>query len=448
MPGVSRGGWLVVEIVHLPPSWVSYLNELAFFRTPTEETVLEFEQGLADLRAWHYFESSYWVSEAQKQELANLEFLLGELVPGAPLDKLLPQAFEAVQMMESIQAERDKASYSPDPLINDMVLAGACWSVGQAEERAVLERLPRLRVWGSRLQDGFEAMRPLLPGEAQRDLEVGFRHFEQALGELASLASLKAGMARLVETSELLLVLVEWRRKARERQMERFRRWPIPLVGAGLEECFEALPGSQDRAGLWRDAIRPLFVELSHWWGQQRELLPLPAEFLCEWIPQVDQDLAELADFEPGPSISEEVLADLTDWVEALAESFGEASARMQSAGHLRGGAAGHYYEVIQGLLRNTLPVPAVPGLFTASQPPEAWQGVVDRMLEFTKGGPRELLYEARDELLRLVPAPDVTEGAGWTCPFCQQTVAAGRTSCGHCGGGASVSLDVQSWNA
>jgi len=445
LPGFARGGALV-EIVHLPPALVGYLNELAFFRTPTEEARLEFEQGVEDLRAWHYFESSYWVSDAQKQELANLEYLLGNLA--GSLEKLLPQAFEAVQIMEAVQAERDKATYSPDPLINDLVLAGACWLAGQAEERAVLERLPRLRVWGARLQEGFEAMRPVLPADAQRDLEVGFRHLEEALGEFGSLTTVKAGMARLVETSELLLVLVEWRRKARERQMERFRRWPIPLVGAGLEECFEALPDCEDRGRLWLEAVRPLLVELSFWWGQQRELLPLPTDFLCEWIPQVDQDLAELADYAPEGDISDEMLAELTDWVDALAGSFAEASSHMLATGHLRGGAAGHYYEVIQGLLRNTLPVPAVPGLFMASNPPEAWQGLVDRMLEFTKGGPRELLYEAREELLRLVPAPDISEGGGWSCPFCQQKVPAGRTTCGHCGGGASVSLEVQSWNA
>ena len=437
-----------MEITHLPPALTGYLNELAFFRQPSDEMLFEFEQGLSDLRAWHYFESAYWVSDAQKQELANLEFLLNEMAALPPLDKLLPQAFEVVQLMESVQAERDKATYSADPLINDLVLAGACWSAGQALERAVPERLPRLQVWGSRLQEAFEAMRPVLPADAQRDLEVGFRHLSLAMEELGSLASVKAGMARLVETSELLLVLVEWRRKGRERQMERFRRWPIPLVGAALEECFEALSEVPDRVVFWGEAVRPLLVELSHWWGQQRELLPLPADFLAEWIPQVDQDLAELTEFSAEEGISDEVLADLTDWVDALAAGFAEAQRRMQATGHLRGGAAGHYYEVIQGLLRNTLPVPAVPGLFTAANPPEAWQGVVDRMLEFTKGGPRELLYEARDELLRLVPPPDVSEGGGWTCPFCQQKVPSGRTTCGHCGGGASVSLEVQSWNA
>lgn len=418
-----------MEIVHLPPALVGYLNELAFFQAPTEEAVAAFEQGVADLRAWHYFESSYWVSEAQKQELANLEFLLGSL--DGPLDKVLPACFEAVQIMESVSAEREKASYSADPLVNDLVLAGACWVSGQALERAVCERLPRLHVWGDRLQAVFEGMREVLPAEAQRDLEVGFRHLALAAEELGSLETVKAGMARLVETSELLLVLVEWRRKARERQMEHFRRWSaLPLVGAGLEE------GLGDR-----EVVRALLVELSHWWGQQRELLPLPADFLVEWIPQVDQDLAELVDCEAS-------VEELAEWLDGLAGSFAEAQALMLPVGHLRGGAAGHYYEVIQGLLRNTLPVPAVPGLFTASEPPEAWQGVVDRMLEYTKGGPRELLYEAREELLRLVPAPDVSEHDGWTCPFCQQRVAAGRTTCGHCGGGASVSLEVQSWNA
>lgn len=416
-----------MEVVHLPPALVGYLNELAFFQSPTEEAVAAFEQGVEDLRAWHYFESSYWVSEAQKQDLANLEFLLGSL--DGPLDKVLPACFEAVQIMESVSAEREKASYSSDPLINDMVLAGACWASGQGLDRAIAERLPRLSVWGSRLESVFEEMRTVLPAEAQRDLEVGFRHFSTALVELASLETVKAGMARLVETSELLLVLVEWRRKARERQMEQFRRWsPLPMVGAGLEE------GLGDP-----EVVRALLVELSHWWGQQRELLPLPAEFLCSWIPQVDQDLTELMDASPE---------ELPEWLDALAESFAEAQGLMLPVGHLRGGAAGHYYEVIQGLLRNTLPVPAVPGLFTASSPPEAWRGVVDRMLEYTKGGPRELLYEAREELVRLVPPPDVSEHAGWTCPFCQQKVAAGRTTCGHCGGGASVSLEVQSWNA
>ena len=449
MPG--RGASTLVEITHLPTAWTSYLNELAFFRTPGEETLEQFVQGLQDARNWHYFESSYWVSEAQKQSLANLEYILGQMETSQDLQKLLPWAFEAVQLMEGVQAERDKATYSPDPLINDMLLCGACTLQGQALDRAVSERIPRLQAWGERLREGFEAMRPMLPEEAQRDLELGFAHFSQAVTELASPDSLKTGMSRLLDTSELLRVLVEWRRKAREQQLQRFRRWSaVPMVGAGLEQGFEELGrlGASERAVFWTEVISPLWVELSNWWGQQRELLPLPADFLCDWIPQLDQDLAELVDFEPGPAIADQTLGELKDWVEALVGSFAEAAPLMGQVGHLRGGAAGHYYEVIQGLLRNTLPVPAVPALFQQSNPPEAWKGVVDRLLEYSKGGPRELLYEARDELLSLVPAPDVSESAGWTCPFCQQTVEAGRTSCGHCGGGASVSLDVQSWNA
>ncbi|MBS2033604.1 hypothetical protein JST97_01345 [bacterium] len=440
-----------MEITHLPSAWASYLNELAFFRTPAENTRAAFAEALQDARNWHYFESSYWVSEAQKQALANLEYVLGQMEACHDLQKLLPWAFEAVQLMEGVQAERDKATYSPDPLINDLVLCGACSLQGQALPRALSERLPRLQAWGERLAQAFEAMRPMLPEEAQRDLEVGFRNLDQVLTEFTSLDTLKTGMGRLVDCSELLLVLVEWRKKAREQQLQRFRRWSaLPMVGAGLEQAFEQLErlNPAQRANFWLEVVRPLWIEISNWWGQQRELLPLPCEFLCEWLGQVDQDLAELTDFEPGPAIADPTLAELTDWVEDLAASFGEAAQQMGTVAHLRGGAAGHYFEVIQGLLRNTLPVPAVPALFEQSNPPEAWGGVVERLLEYSKGGPRELLYEARDQLLRLVPPPDLSDHGGWTCPFCQQTVAAGRTSCGHCGGGASLSLDVQSWNA
>lgn len=440
-----------MEITHLPAAWASYLNELAFFRTPAEETREAYFQALEDARNWHYFESSYWVSENQRQALANLEYVLGQMETSNDLQKLLPWAFEAVQLMEGVQAERDKATYSADPLINDLVLCAACSLQGQALERALSERLPRLQAWGERLREAFETLKPVLPEQAQSDLEVGFTNLQRAITELAHPESLKTGMSRLVDCSELLRVLVEWRRKAREQQMQRFRRWSaLPMVGAGLEQAFEELQhlDSSPRAQFWLEAVQPLWIELSNWWGQQRELLPLPCDFLCQWLPQVDQDLAELTDFEPGPAIAYETLEELSQWVDDLVASFAEASTHLAQVGHLRGGASGHYYEVIQGLLRNTLPVPAVPALFQQSNPPEAWREVVDRLLEYSKGGPRELLYEARDLLLSLVPAPDLSEHDGWVCPFCQQKVPSGRTSCGHCGGGASVSLEVQSWNA
>ena len=71
-----------MEIIHLPSAWVRYLNELAFFETPTEEAVAGFEQGVLDAQAWHAFESAYWVSAEEQQQLENLRFALGELSGG------------------------------------------------------------------------------------------------------------------------------------------------------------------------------------------------------------------------------------------------------------------------------------------------------------------------------------------------------------------------------
>ena len=133
------------------------------------------------------------MNEAQKQSLANLEYILGQMEGCSDLQKLLPWAFEAVQIMEAVQAERDKATYSPDPLINDLVLCAACSLQAQALERAVAERLPRLRVWGQRLLETFQAMRPMLPEEAKRDLESGFRHLDQASQELEGPETRKTG---------------------------------------------------------------------------------------------------------------------------------------------------------------------------------------------------------------------------------------------------------------
>ncbi len=68
--------------------------------------------------------------------------------------------------------------------------------------------------------------------------------------------------------------------------------------------------------------------------------------------------------------------------------------------------------------MRNTLPLPAVAVLFQPDNPPEAWKGVVERLLlEYSQGGPRELLYQARQELLRLVPAPAGPDSPGWSWP-------------------------------
>jgi hypothetical protein len=252
-----------MEIVHLPSGWVSFLNELAFFRSPTEESRAEFVQGLEDARAWHTFESGYWVSEAEQQQLENLRFVLDELVGGLrepDLQYLLPRAFQVVQLMEAIQAGREKASYSPDPLVNDLVLAGVCVLQGQGEERALAERIPRFEKWLGKLEEGYQAVQSTLPEQVCQDLEVGFRHVNQALDELPS----KDALGRLVDATNLLGVLVEWRQQSRQSMAQKYQRWFVPLVGPSLEECFELMQAQKpaQRARLWRTRVDGLWVEV------------------------------------------------------------------------------------------------------------------------------------------------------------------------------------------
>jgi hypothetical protein len=67
----------------------------------------------------------------------------------------------------------------------------------------------------------------------------------------------------------------------------------------------------------------------------------LPASFLADWIEQVDQDLSDLAEWQPGEAIEDETLAELTEWVDALAAGFAESRQYMQRVEHLRGGRRG-----------------------------------------------------------------------------------------------------------
>ncbi len=408
----GTGEWRAVELLHLPPDWASYLNELAFFDNPSDELFL---RGLGDIRAWHYFESGYWVQDEDQRDLANLVCVLDELEKRHDsLDFVAPRCFEVIKLMESVRALRGRARYSPHPVLNDLAVCVAASLAGQADSRALPERLPRARAW----RDELAAVDFDHP-----DVGRAFDYFDRALLELPS----QEALTTLLQASELLQVVIDLRSQWRAQLEARYTRWAIPEIGSRLEQAWEEMPSLE----VWREEIVPLWTELSLWWGQNRELLTLPCEFLVNWIPQVDQDLDALVSHE-----FEGDLAGVTDWVEALADDFASARALLRDSSHLRGTQAGDYFELIQGLLANTLPVVVVAELFEQSPPPDSWRPVVEAISEFARGGPRELLYQARTRLLDLVPSE-----IGWTCPFCSQVNASDCVQCVHCGEQTSVTL-------
>ena len=396
-----------MELLHLPPDWASFLNELAFFEQPSDEL---FVRALGDVRAWHTFESGFWVNEEDRRDLDSLAVVLSELEKKHDsLDFVAPRCFEMVKLMDSIRARRERASYSLHPVLNDLGLAVAATLAGQAEDRAVRERLPRVRAW----RDELWACRT-----DHEDLLRGFELFDRALGELPS----REALVTLLQSAEILQVLVDWRRRWLEDLSREYTRWPIPEVGPRLERAWEEMPSAE----VWESRSAPLWTELAYWWGQNRELLPLPAEFLVSWMAQVDEDLDALVSLDVSEGLD---LAELEGWVDALAADFAAASRLMRPTEHLRGGQGGYYFELIQGLLRNTLPVVVVPELLRESPPPEGWRPVVEGIAEYVRGGPRELLYEARMRLLDLVP-----DGVGWYCPFCSAANGLDAERCASCG--------------
>lgn len=455
-----------MELTHLPPDWVEILNEMAFARAPLGSDDERFESVLVNLRSWHEFESGYSVNAAELQELDNLKFLIDEIEnayasgePAADLEFLAPRLFQIVRLMESIQDLRARAHYSGQPLVNDLVLAGAAFIEGRAEERALPDRVERLRVWKDQLWLGYEEFAPGLGEQACQDLERGFAMIEEGLDEieqaesLKNPAQLKPSLARLVDGASLLKYLVEFRFRSLEALSGQYPRWEaIPEVGAQLERGIDRLSQLDPaaRPAAWEEQIRPLLLELAFWWGQNRDSLPLPAEFVQAWIAEVEELLGVLVHFDSATLAgSPSELTDVEGLFDQLAGGFAEARDKLVPVQHLRGGQAGLYYEVINGLLRNTQPVFAAAEVFNNAEPPAGWQAVVDDIINYTKSGQRELLHQAREKLWTLVPAPD--DGAGpesWTCPFCQHETPLGQTVCQHCGGGSSVSREVASWDA
>lgn len=452
-----------MDLPHLPPDWVAVLNEMAFAPL-TDEGHEQLRQGVCDLEGWYAFESSYALDAAELQQLDNLSFLVGELRQGlfddkAPdLDFLVPRLVQCVRLMDAIRDGRQRTHYTEHRVVDDLIVAAACWMSGGAEARAIHERIPRIEAWKAQLWESYQGVRQQLPEQGQRDLDFGFEAFDEALDEIEQFEhlqdpqELKASLAKLVEATGVLHFLVDFRLQFLEKISATYQRWlALPQIGATLEHAFERLEQMppEQRAPYWNAQIRPLWVELSFWWGQQRDMLTLPCELLEPWVPEVEEQLELLVNLEPSSLSDDSTLDELFASVDQLSDGFALAQASMVNVDYLRGGQAGQYYELIQGLLRNTLPVFTAISLFSTSEPPAAWQPVVDDILNYTKGGPRELLYSAREKLWTLVPDNQQTEGADhWVCPLCNQNNSLGATTCQHCQSGAGVTLEMKSWDA
>jgi hypothetical protein len=159
---------------------------------------------------------------------------------------------------------------------------------------------------------------------------------------------------------------------------------PPPWVSYLNEVCFFGRPTRETRAAFEQslpaghslltarglEELLPLALEAAPTVEvrvpRDREMLPLPAAFLVDWMAREG------------------------DWAEC--------EAHWMPLDGVRGLLC---FEVIEGLLMNTLPVVLVPSLLekTPRGP------VTEAILEYARGGPRELLYEAREQLIHSSPS-------------------------------------------
>lgn len=394
----------------------------------SDETHEQLEQAVVDLEEWHHFQAGYTTGPDELQLLDNLAFLISELRDDlASIDHLAPRLTTAVGLMERITRGRARADYSPHAILNDLALAVACTLADKAEERAIPERTAGVRAWQEELHAEFQARRATLPADVRADLETAFTQFNAALHQLERAEGLRDALADLLASSTLLEALIAWRAQALEALTRQHTRWPhLPLIGPRLELAL----GSDDP----QPQVQALFTELGLWWGQHRYALMLPAAAVADLFPQVEEALAF--------SLAEEI----PDWEEAqqvwddLDDAFARAREAAVPVEHLRGTQAGNYLELIQSLLNHTLPIFAVPALFTQEEPPAQWLPLVEKILQHTRSGELEPLFEAREALWTLLPPPDPDSlGQHWTCAVCGHANALGSGPCANCGSRASA---------
>lgn len=444
-----------MEIVHLPPTLVPFLDALAHTGTDHGEELEGFEAGLADLERWLAHHGGFNLHAEEALELENLA-VLHEQVRAALanegkqsiLDALVPPLYQAIQLMDRINKRREQPHFSPLPAINEAIMAGAAFLQKRAQPEAVAARLAILGEFYRQTRQRYRSVKARLRAEVVAELDFAFAHLKAAW-EAAS-AALEAGdrnslhdaLAQLKEAGDLVNFLVEWDRQDRERLNERHRRFNIPngagqVLELGLESArtFERTQwerGTRNLTEVTLPDLRAFFAA-----SQARLVLPVESRlYLIEGVEQALDGVESALQAMNDHSLPAEVALDgLEAALEELSAAFTELEAHVPRAGHLQGTLAGAYWEAMVGALGGTVPVVALLDLLQSNNPPPEWEPVVRHLRDYVAGGDVADLQLAALSLAELHPPPSAEEDGttSWSCAYCGQVNPAGVAPCQAC---------------
>ena len=452
------------DLRHLPPTVVPYLNALSHKGSDQREELEGFLAALQQMTDWWEFQRGYTLDDEEESKFENLRVLHEEMREAVylptkqeQLDRLVPDLYQAIGLMDSINHRREAPHFSPQLAVNDFLMCGAAWLQGRADDLAVSQRLERLQAYASVLRHAFIGVKSRLLPEVVESLETGLNHFRRGLESvtLENREQFQDALASIKEGSDILQFLIDWQRQDVQRQAQTSCRFSIPVAGPSFQEALEQarpLPREQ-----WRRGIKYLetvaMPQLHDTWASLcNSVFWEPNQRLEIWeevnlsIEDVGAAVADLANEQLTP---DQALDNLENALEMLSAAFRQARDNSLSHQHLQGTQAGYYIEAILGALQQTLPFLAFPELFHSSPPPEEWKASVNHILDFGTDLEPDHLYRAGYLLLQKFPPPPPTEEVpeGWPCPNCGHFNTSG-TRCSACHiAPVSLSTSAEVWS-
>ncbi|MGE0490389.1 MAG: hypothetical protein AB7S38_14365 [Vulcanimicrobiota bacterium] len=434
-----------MEVIHLPPGMVGYLNCLWWGESDQTEQQEEFRALWQATRAWFEFNSAYCLDEGESRDFENFEVVwqevIAELDQREPsLERLVPPLYQAIRLMNQINRHRQTPHFSSLAAVNEVLMAGAALASGRGQPRALAERLPLAQEYLGNLKAMLAARRERIPAEALAELEKGFGWCDQALKSLTA-ARVKEGLELLKAGASLVEFLVDWDIQAQQQFRQRYSRFNIPLIGPDLELGLESARDGERRR--WargvRHTLNDLVPRLEEFWEMTGNCLLLPADSRVELVTEasvmIEELKAALANLTDQEVAAEEALAGYEQALEACSEVFTAVQAAALRGEHLRGSLAGTYHELLRGVLAGSVPDAAVAELLDTAPPEPGWK-VAPHLEAYLEGGPEECLLEAATALHQANPKPETANQPSWReCVYCGHQNPLQEAFCQSCQG-------------
>jgi hypothetical protein len=433
-------------LVHLPPGLVELLNAVYWSQEDCEPEYELFRDTWQDVQGWHQFHGSYSVNKKERRDLENFT-LLWEQVSGLldegtlEFEKLAGPVYETVAIMNQVNEDRRFPHYSPIPAVNETLLAGAAFCMGQGSEQAIRDRLPLLNDCLTNLRGLYYEQVVGYPEEVKFTLSQGFDLIERGIAtlhnQLPNPEATQDGLADIKEGGSLAEFLLEWDQKEKAKLRELYGKYNVPLIGSELEIGIETMKVVERRK--WRRGAKSteddLFPRLDEFWETIKPHLLLPPEERLDMIADVEEAYQATRDAVEALKGNEyedgELLDAVTESMEWMSEAFTTIEDEALKPEVFGQGPERQVFEAVKGVLSGTVPDAALVELLRQS---EMSAPDLEPFHPYLNDGDRESLYIAVWSLLdTLEDRTEIVEGSPWTCTLCGHQNQAEDLSCGQC---------------